>query len=145
VPHSHPYVLVVDDDDSFRAIAGDLLRHAGYEVHCLSSARAALTLIARRPPALIFLDLRMPKMSGWQFLEVKRRHPRLVRIPVVIVSAFIEDEPILEEGVCMAVGKPVDVDRLLKIVAAFCPTPSIEEGYEALPPNTRPTTRVGRS
>jgi CheY-like chemotaxis protein len=128
------YVLVVDDDDNFRAIAGDLLRHAGYEVLCLSCARVALSVIARRQPALILLDLRMPRMSGWEFLEVKRRQPKLARVPVILVSAYLDDQPLLEEDVCLAIQKPVDPDLLLRTVEKICPRERSETNVLALSP-----------
>jgi CheY-like chemotaxis protein len=114
------YILVIDDDPDFREIAATFLEKNGYRVRCVASAQVALTAFERDPPALVVLDLQMPRMTGWEFLKLKQRRPRLARVPVVIVSAYLDDQPIGERAACVALSKPVDLDRLLTVVALFC-------------------------
>lgn len=59
-------VLVVDDDPDSRAVARDALQRDGYEVVEAADGREALRATSQRPPDVIFLDLTMPVMDGWE-------------------------------------------------------------------------------
>ena len=78
---------------------------------------AAGDLIRDLFPDLILLDLRMPRASGWDFLENVRANPRWHTIPVVIVSAHLEEGPDLagDSGLNIVgqLAKPVSVSDLL--------------------------------
>ncbi len=81
-------VLIVDDDPIAREAAGMLLKRAGYSVAEAGDGReAVLRLRADGPHRVVLLDLMMPVMDGWQFLEARKRDPELARTPVVLVTA----------------------------------------------------------
>ncbi|HEX7488066.1 MAG TPA: response regulator, partial [Anaeromyxobacteraceae bacterium] len=77
-----PAILIVDDDRDIREGLADILGLAGYLVRTAANGKVALEEAQERRPDLIILDLMMPVMSGWKFLEAQRRHPRLASIPV---------------------------------------------------------------
>jgi signal transduction histidine kinase/CheY-like chemotaxis protein len=85
-PHTGP-VLLVDDDPTFRELAGRTLSQHGWEVCCAEDGRAALTAAARRRPALVLLDLLMPTMDGFEFLEAFRKDASWRDVPVVVLTA----------------------------------------------------------
>ena len=81
-------ILVVDDDADLRQTLQLLLDDSGYRVTAAASGQAALDqLLAGARPDLILLDLMMPEMNGWQFLERARADASLAAIPVVIMTA----------------------------------------------------------
>jgi signal transduction histidine kinase/DNA-binding response OmpR family regulator len=80
-------VLVVDDDPATREVIRRALERDGVAVVEAEHGRAALAAIDRQRPALILLDLTMPEMDGFEFLETLRRSPGGRTIPVVIVTA----------------------------------------------------------
>ncbi len=80
-------IMVVDDDESTREILRRTLQADGWEVWEAGNGREALELLAARKPALILLDLMMPVMDGFEFIDEYRRHPRWHTIPVVVVTA----------------------------------------------------------
>jgi CheY-like chemotaxis protein len=86
------WILVADDDARVREVWTDALTGAGYRVVTASTGREALELMRAAVPDLIVLDLRMPEMSGPAFLRVLQGAPDLQRIPVLIVSGFLDDE-----------------------------------------------------
>jgi response regulator NasT len=86
------WVLVVDDDHRLRAVWIEALAQAGYAAVGAEDGITALELIRDLFPDLILLDLRMPRLSGWGFLDAVREHHRWKDIPILIVSAFLEDE-----------------------------------------------------
>jgi signal transduction histidine kinase/CheY-like chemotaxis protein len=95
-------VLVVDDDASIRELFRRALQKEGCAVAEAENGKVALEVIARQQPALILLDLMMPEMDGFEFLEALRREERGRDIPVVIVTAkdlSAEDRARLNGGV----------------------------------------------
>jgi CheY-like chemotaxis protein len=110
------WVLVVDDNARLRALWIEVLEEAGYRAIGSEDGLAAADLIRDLFPDLILLDLRMPRASGWDFLENLRANPKWHPIPVVIVSAHLEEGPDLADAGLNIVGqlaKPVSVGDLL--------------------------------
>jgi signal transduction histidine kinase/DNA-binding response OmpR family regulator len=80
-------VLVVEDDAATRDMWRRMLEKAGWAVREASNGREALACLAERRPALILLDLMMPEMDGFQFVEEVRHHHAWRTIPIVVVTA----------------------------------------------------------
>ena len=112
-------VLVVDDDASIRDTIAELLSEEGYQVVVAAHGREALELIRGGVrPQLIVLDLMMPVMDGWQFLEVRAADPELSAVPVVVVSAT--PETLQPPETCAFVRKPMRLEHLLEVVGREC-------------------------
>ena len=79
-------VLVVDDDDDFRAVMRKQLSHAGYVVLDARDGSSALHVARTSKPDVITLDLMMPGLDGWTFIDKLRQEEGLARIPIVVVS-----------------------------------------------------------
>ncbi|MDP3183908.1 MAG: response regulator, partial [Anaerolineales bacterium] len=80
-------VLVVEDDPETREILRRLLEKEGCEVIAAENGRVALERLAESQPMLILLDLMMPEMDGFQFIERVRQHENWRTIPIVVVTA----------------------------------------------------------
>jgi two-component system, chemotaxis family, chemotaxis protein CheY len=113
------HILVVDDDADLRETLQLLLDDSGYGVTAVAGGRAALDrLHAGARPSLILLDLMMPDMNGWQFLEQARADPDLRLIPVVVMTAHkAADLAPLPSG--HVLHKPFDSAKLLRTIARF--------------------------
>src|SRR4051794_18313064 len=79
--------LVVDEDDEIRMALRRSIVDWGYEVVCAEDGEEAIRLAAKFRPALIVLDLQMPKMSGFAFRTWQLAQPRLADIPVIVLTA----------------------------------------------------------
>lgn len=79
-------VLIADDDADSRAVAGDALRLAGFEVAEAADGGEALASAARRAPDVILLDLSMPNVDGWEAARRLRQGP-CARVPIVAFTA----------------------------------------------------------
>lgn len=115
-------ILVVDDDRDIRETLGEILLHEGYHVEMAENGARALELIRRGPaPALVLLDLMMPVMSGWEFLELAETDQTLAAIPVVVVSAMPAPLAPSEArgGVKACLHKPLKLDQLLDLVHQY--------------------------
>ena len=115
-------VLIIEDDEDVRGALAAVLEEEGYRVLEARHGEEALrTLRGPDPVCLILLDLFMPTMNGWAFRDEQRRDPRLSAIPVIVLSADGAAVKSAESmGVVGYMVKPVDFDRLLKLVALYC-------------------------
>ena len=112
-----PTILVVDDEPDIREMISEMLLLDGYRVRTAPNGKIALGQARLNRPDLIVLDLMMPVMNGWQFLEAQQEDPCLAGIPVVVVTAALDARV---EGAAMLLRKPFDLDTLLKAVARLC-------------------------
>ena len=115
-------IAVVEDDAFIRADLTEILEMEGYEVHAFANGREALDGLSgdAASPRLIVLDLMMPVMTGYEFLERVTDAPRLAAIPIVVVSADGQAEARLpRERVRLFMKKPIDLDAFLNAVAAL--------------------------
>jgi CheY-like chemotaxis protein len=110
-------VLIVDDDVDIREILAETLVQTGFEVTTAGNGLEAITTVHHMKvrPAVILLDLMMPVMDGYGFLEQRGSDPVLASIPIAIVTAGhrvdharLGDVPI--------VRKPFDVPELLGVL-----------------------------
>ena len=114
-------VLVVEDEPDMRQLLAGLLEGDGYPTRTARDGSDALAqLHAGLRPALILLDLVMPGMNGWRFLEERRAVPELADIPVAVVSAYGQSVDAAALGAVATLAKPFDLDGLLDIVAQHC-------------------------
>lgn len=107
----HPDVLVIDDDPDVRWSLVEVLAQLGVVAIAAENGAEGLRLALERSPRLILLDLRMPVMDGWQFLDQRRTRPKLARIPVAIITAEATDRP-AGPDVQALIEKPADEDAL---------------------------------
>ena len=114
-------LIIIDDDDDLREALVDVMSAQGYEVAAFADAREALTALEEGlTPFLILLDLMMPGMSGWEFRAAQLANPKLLSIPVVVVTAA----NMLSDGVhrlsnVEILRKPFDLNTLLTTVARY--------------------------
>src|SRR5690606_2920284 len=95
------------------------LQLEGYDVHTASNGKEGLELLKQMPSTcLILLDLMMPVMNGWQFMEAKGQDMILTTIPVVVVSAIGRGSQI--DNVKGFIKKPLNLDSLLNEVRRWC-------------------------
>ena len=108
-------ILVVDDVADIRDGLKDCLEGEGYAVRTAEHGRAALNVLrSSRAPDLIVLDLMMPVMDGFAFLEVLRGTAEWTRIPVIVITAGEPraDTQLAEHRVFRVFTKPLRMDRL---------------------------------
>ena len=80
-------VLVVDDDGELRDVLRESVELDGHTALVASNGREALRVLREQGADVVVLDLMMPVMNGWQFLEAVRAEPRLAQVPVIVISA----------------------------------------------------------
>src|SRR5215831_9435858 len=117
---SGSWILVVDDDDEARLTVQTLLEDDGYEVVAASNGREALEILRQgRRPRLVLLDLMMPEMNGWEFLEAVVERD----LTIIVVSAHVTDAKTMTAAALVDkpagfLPKPLDPGRLLRVTRA---------------------------
>ena len=99
-------VLVVDDDDDIRDSLREVLEKRRHHVVVAHNGVDALTCLRCVQVDVIILDLAMPKMDGWRFLDHRQADPRLASIPVIVVTAHRDGHPERDPRVAEVVWKP---------------------------------------
>lgn len=116
---SYKSILVVEDNKEIQDSLKLALEIEGYHVFTADNGKQALEQLSRIPtPCIILLDLMMPVMNGWEFVDEISKDLMLSTIPIVVVSAFGD-----KKGTPKSIGyiqKPIDLDTLLDTVAKHC-------------------------
>jgi DNA-binding response OmpR family regulator len=110
-------VLVVEDDIDIRSALQGFLKDEGYNVLTAENGRTGLQMLEKEKPGLVLLDLMMPVMNGWEFLEEKS-HSDSSKVPVLVISAVPGNPSI--PGALGFLKKPIDLDRLIDFVELYC-------------------------
>ncbi len=116
-------ILIVDDDPTITDTFARLLQLEGFTVYAALSPEGGLEIAADKRPDAIILDLRMPILSGLQFLQQLRETPPLRHIPVAIVTGdyFVDDGTTaqIEALGASVVFKPLWLDDLLALARSL--------------------------
>jgi two-component system cell cycle response regulator DivK len=109
-------ILVVDDSTTNVVLLEAILDEKGYQIETALNAKEAYAIIEREYPDLILLDLLMPKISGFDFLEEIRKNDKTKDTPVIVVSALTDEEnieKIIKMGAIDFIKKPIDLQYLV--------------------------------
>ncbi len=122
-------ILVVDDDEDVLRILRFSLERAGYAVQTASDGQQARDQIDRQRPDLIVLDLKMPRLNGYQLFAQLKSDEKTRSIPVLVVTALTQGSDLSDEDWARRMGaegfltKPFDLDalgqRVNELVAAM--------------------------
>jgi two-component system response regulator MprA len=124
MPAKNRTVLVVDDDAALRMMVEFVLEGAGYVVQAAADGLEALEQVKAKQPDAILLDMRMPRMDGWEFgRRLRTEHGHSIPLIVMTASERAEQEA-KEIDADDFVAKPFDVDNLLRVVARHQRGPS---------------------
>ena len=118
-------VLVVDDSNTIRRSAEIFLKQGGHEVLLAEDGFDALAKVNDYEPHLIFCDILMPRLDGYQTCAIIKRNPKFAAVPVVMLSS---KDGVFDKARGRMVGsqeyltKPFTKEELLKAVQQFTPS-----------------------
>ncbi len=115
-------VLVIDDSNTIRRSAEIFLRQGGHEVVLAEDGFDALAKVNDQMPRLIFCDILMPRLDGYQTCAIIKRNPRFANVPVIMLSS---KDGLFDKARGRMVGsedyltKPFTKEQLLRAVEQF--------------------------
>jgi two-component system alkaline phosphatase synthesis response regulator PhoP len=117
-------ILIAEDERDIRDLVAFTLRFAGYEVFAAANGEEAVEMAPKVNPDLILMDVRMPRMTGYEACKVMKANPDLKDIPVVFLTARGQETEIqqgLDAGAEEYLLKPFAPDQLtdrVKVILA---------------------------
>lgn len=115
-------ILIAEDERDIRDLVAFTLRFAGHEVVAAANGEEAVQLAPKENPDLILMDVRMPRMTGYDACRIIKADPKLKDIPIVFLSAKGQESEIqtgLEVGAEEYLLKPFAPDQLTERVKAI--------------------------
>jgi twitching motility two-component system response regulator PilG len=115
-------ILVIDDSNTIRRSAEIFLKQGGYEVLLAEDGFDALAKVNDHEPSIIFCDILMPRLDGYQTCAIIKRNPRFAATPVIMLSS---KDGLFDKARGRMVGsqdyltKPFTKDQLLQAVAQY--------------------------
>ncbi|MFP4635637.1 MAG: response regulator transcription factor [Nitriliruptoraceae bacterium] len=123
-------VLVVDDEPDVLLLCRVNLEFEGYEVLEAADGEAAMALLRDARPDVVLLDVMMPKMDGWQVLAAIKADADLADIPVVMLTAKVQDQDQIRgwsQGAADYITKPFSPLALSQVLQDVLATDPAEE------------------
>lgn len=107
--------LVIDDNREMADSLCDILKMLGLEAYPVYGSRTAIMALSKKIPDVVFLDINMPGVSGFEVLSFMARDPRLQDVPVFVITS--DDQPQTAEkarktGALMTIVKPPTLGAL---------------------------------
>lgn len=140
-------ILIVDDDDPIRMLLLTVLRKRGYRVDTARNGEEAIERSRQCRYSVVLLDLMMPRMSGYEFLQQVKVWPEAVRPVVIVLTAGNEPRNLNPNVVAGSIRKPFDIELLVDTISACirtlnpftqneqCPAPDSELDQAPEKPN----------
>jgi CheY-like chemotaxis protein len=113
-------ILLIEDDELLREGLRQVLEEDGCSVAAAADGASGMELLreGEMSPCLILLDLMMPGMNGWDFLQLHGRHPTFSKIPIAVASAYPFGEKEVSPGIVLR--KPFSPARLKQLISDHC-------------------------
>jgi twitching motility two-component system response regulator PilH len=117
-------ILVVDDSRVTADTMVRLLKALGYQARAAYGSSAGLAILREEVPDMVFLDINMPGVSGFEVLKFISREPRLAKVPVIVATSDDQKETreqALKQGARGFLVKPVSVESLAEVLDSLRP------------------------
>jgi excisionase family DNA binding protein len=118
VERNRSKVLIVDDDENFREFAQECLSIAGdFDVKESTNGIDAALIVGSWHPSIVLLDLRMPKMNGFEFCRQMRSNDDFKDVKIIIMTAYADEETVKEIGEIQAddlISKPIGIKAFVE-------------------------------
>lgn len=116
-------ILVVDDDLPLRGMLAAALHQHGFQVLLAGDGAEGQRALHIHNPDVVLLDLAMPNVNGWDFLQYVQQSGHAKKVPIIVVSAHLRVEPqaVLQMGARAILPKPFNLEDLLALIEHLLP------------------------
>jgi DNA-binding response OmpR family regulator len=111
-------VLVIDDDLPLRGMLAAALRQHGFQVLLAGDGAEGQRALTIHNPEIVLLDLAMPNVNGWDFLQRLQETGHLGKVKIIVLSAHLRVDPqaVLQMGVSAILPKPFNLAELIELI-----------------------------
>ncbi len=111
-------VLVIDDDLPLRGMLAAALRQHGFQVLLAGDGAEGQRALTIHNPDVVLLDLAMPNVNGWDFLQRLQETGHLGKVKIIVLSAHLRVDPqaVLQMGVSAILPKPFNLAELIEVI-----------------------------
>jgi DNA-binding response OmpR family regulator len=111
-------VLVIDDDLPLRGMLAAALRQHGFQVLLAGDGAEGHRALTIHNPDIVLLDLAMPNVNGWDFLQRLQETGHLGKVKIIVLSAHLRVDPqaVLQMGVSAILPKPFNLPDLIDVI-----------------------------
>lgn len=116
-------VLVIDDDLPLRGMLAAALRQHGFQVLLAGDGAEGQRALTIHKPDVVLLDLAMPDVNGWDFIQRLKETGHFGRVPIIVLSAHLHNNPqaVLQMGVHAMLPKPFNLIDLINVIEHLLP------------------------
>jgi len=116
-------VLVIDDDLPLRGMLAAALRQHGFMVLLAGDGAEGQRALNIHKPDVVLLDLAMPNVNGWDFLQRLKETGHVGSVRIIVLSAHLRHEPaaVLQMGVAAILPKPFNLPELIDLIEHLTP------------------------
>ncbi|MDQ6802765.1 MAG: response regulator [Acidobacteriota bacterium] len=116
-------ILVIDDDMPLRGMLAAALRKHGFQVLLAGDGEEGQRAVNLHNPHVILLDLAMPRVNGWDFLQRLQETGKINSVTIIVLSAHLRVEPqaVLKMGVSAILPKPFNLPDLIDLIEHLAP------------------------
>jgi DNA-binding response OmpR family regulator len=116
-------VLVIDDDLPLRGMLAAALRQNGFQVLLAGDGAEGQRALTLHKPAVVLLDLAMPEVNGWDFLQWAQQTGHIATVSIIVISAHLRQDPqaVLQMGVKAILPKPFNLHELIDLIEHLAP------------------------
>ena len=115
-------ILIIEDNEQNMYLMRYLLEKAGWTVREARDGREGIEAALREPPALVILDIQLPKMDGYEVARVLRENGALAAVPILAVTSYAmvgDRERVLAAGCDGYIEKPIDPDTFVAEIGRY--------------------------
>ena len=119
-------ILVVEDDHRNMTLLHDFLKAHGYEILKASDGLEAINVARDQQPDLILMDIRLPKLNGFDATRLLKQDNQTKAIPIIAVTAFAtpgDETTALRSGCSAYITKPLNIANLLNTIRSLLSSP----------------------
>ena len=110
-------ILIIEDEKDVRELLSDLLIDKGHKVETAADGIKGIKIFKKKAFDLVFTDLGMPKMSGWQVAkEIKKISKKTSVVLITGWNVQLKKSELKKSGIDLVVNKPFQVDQILQLV-----------------------------
>ena len=126
-----PIVYVLDDEESVCEIMRIVLESRGYDVKTATDGEKGLNLVLEKTPDILLVDIKMPKINGYELINRLKQNPEYSSIPIIVITSLTTDSRRSDDewkdklGVQAFISKPFEPLDMVKIIEEELGLPGI--------------------